>query len=490
MSTEDWILLGFFVLFILAFGMTPLWTRLEEKRKWSGKPGPLYTPRLPFYFTTYLVLPAFLTTLFIIDGNWQELLMGEYAIPILVCVLYYGLLLLLRPVYRRFLRPESCAFLWTLCWLPFYFRRTRQLRHLSRWMITLPVPYPGSAWLWWPVTVWFIGFWCVLLWYMVSHICYRKWLFRESRQVCEGIVLEVFKKQRNIVSPHFDDISVWVSGRTRTPVSIGLFLHTTCIVLPEKDYTKEELELIFFHELVHISRRDSTTKLGMAFCTALMWFNPFVWIATKKCADDLELSCDEAVLYRRDSEARRQYAELLLQTTASEWGFTTCLSASAKALRYRLKGVMNPRKRIVGSAVSVILLFAVFMGIFCLGFRFQAEPASRLIFDDQDLSGCQEASIMDSWGLLGGESSPDISKPQQLIQYLAGMSLYPTVGRNDVRREDYVQISFLLSDISYHILMGERYMKVIKVSDDFETEYYYELEKQPDWEYICSCLEQ
>ena len=97
---------------------------------------------------------------------------------------------------------------------------------------------------------------------------------------------------------------------------------------------------------------------------------------------------------------------------------------------------------------------------------------------------------MDSWGLLGGESSPDISKPQQLIQYLAGMSLYPTVGRNDVRREDYVQISFLLSDISYHILMGERYMKVIKVSDDFETEYYYELEKQPDWEYICSCLEQ
>lgn len=49
---------------------------------------------------------------------------------------------------------------------------------------------------------------------------------------------------------------------------------------------------------------------------------------------------------------RRQYAELLLQTAGDERGFTTCLSATAGALRYRLRNIMTPGKKRTGAILS------------------------------------------------------------------------------------------------------------------------------------------
>ena len=50
----------------------------------------------------------------------------------------------------------------------------------------------------------------------------------------------------------------------------------------------------------------------------------------------------ETVLLDADSSVKRQYAGLLLKTAGDERGFTTCLSASAGALRYRLKRPEGP----------------------------------------------------------------------------------------------------------------------------------------------------
>ena len=63
-------------------------------------------------------------------------------------------------------------------------------------------------------------------------------------------------------------------------------------------------------------------------------------VAARKSADDLELSCDETVLAGEDSGSRKRYAELILKTAGDERGFTTCLSATATALRYRLKNII------------------------------------------------------------------------------------------------------------------------------------------------------
>ena len=67
-----------------------------------------------------------------------------------------------------------------------------------------------------------------------------------------------------------------------------------------------------------------------------------MWMAMERSAQDMELSCDETVLLEADDVTRRRYAGLLLATAGDSRGFTTCLSASASALRYRLRNVSIP----------------------------------------------------------------------------------------------------------------------------------------------------
>ena len=92
--------------------------------------------------------------------------------------------------------------------------------------------------------------------------------------------------------------------------------------------------------------------------------HPLVWPAIKKAEDDLELSCDEIVLKDAGSEERKKYAKLLLTTAGNASGFTTCLSASARTLRYRMKATIGSRKKRLGIALLFIVMAA---SVFCTG---------------------------------------------------------------------------------------------------------------------------
>ena len=87
--------------------------------------------------------------------------------------------------------------------------------------------------------------------------------------------------------------------------STNLFL----TVLPTNHYTLDELQLIFRHELRHIQRQDGDTKAFLAFYRAFCWFNPLVWMASKKASEDIELSCDEMVLYNADEAKERAQSQ-------------------------------------------------------------------------------------------------------------------------------------------------------------------------------------
>ena len=123
--------------------------------------------------------------------------------------------------------------------------------------------------------------------------------------------------------PLYRSAEVW------TPLTIGLFAGARVVVLPERDYTDEELRLVLTHEAVHIARCDAASKLALVSVTALFWFDPLVWLAMRRSADDIELSCDESVTLGADEAERRRYADLILSSAGDERGFTTCLSARA-----------------------------------------------------------------------------------------------------------------------------------------------------------------
>ena len=58
----------------------------------------------------------------------------------------------------------------------------------------------------------------------------------------------------------------------------------------------EELEAIVRHEMSHIAHRHSVERLAMESMKALLWWNPFVWIAARRLTEAEEFEADSDVL--------------------------------------------------------------------------------------------------------------------------------------------------------------------------------------------------
>lgn len=96
-----------------------------------------------------------------------------------------------------------------------------------------------------------------------------------------------------------------------SPMTHGLLLPV--ILLPEDlDPACPEAVFALEHEYVHVRRWDSLWKLLLTLALAVHWFNPAVWLMWFLASQDLELSCDEAVLRRLGSHRRREYADALV----------------------------------------------------------------------------------------------------------------------------------------------------------------------------------
>ena len=107
----------------------------------------------------------------------------------------------------------------------------------------------------------------------------------------------------------------------------------------------------------------------------------------RKAADDLERSCDEIVTENMDSSKRKAYAHLLLDSAAPGRGFTTCLSAAAGTLHYRLQSVLKPRKPYLGTG---ILMVSLFICVMCFGMisisDMKGDLTSILLQPDTDIN--------------------------------------------------------------------------------------------------------
>lgn len=337
--------------------------------------------------------------------NRTQKLMPHMISLALEIAAYFTLLLLLLPLLRKAFRPSTVATLW---FLPNTLALALYLRLFpSEPTAVLLIP---ADFTWWPFIVWGLGFLVVMAIAVCRHLAFRRELLRYAKPVTDPAILTVWQEElhalgldsgkrgtklirsthvsvaranlmTDLVSLNCSDESIPKEARevmhdedfdpplpllrspaTATPLSIGILASTTRVVLPQQNYTPDELRLILRHELTHIYRGDAGTKLFLTFCLAVCWFNPLMWIAMRKCAEDLELGCDELVLTDADNATREAYARLVLRTAGDERGFTTCLSVRAKSLRYRLRGIVSRRRKLTGGLLIGLLTAALLLG--------------------------------------------------------------------------------------------------------------------------------
>lgn len=295
--------------------------------------------------------------------------------------LYYVILMCLLPFLRRHISARACAVLWLI---PNYLYFTAMdYMEVPRPLIVIHAP---GNWIWILFGVWLAGFAAVLLWNIVSHVRFRRQVLNGSHPVTDRAVLELWRKEIDAARIKKKSFQLVVSPGASSPLTVGLFRRRMKVVLPERAYSQDELRLIFRHEIVHIGREDNWSKFFLMFCTAMCWFNPLMWAAMRRSADDMELSCDETVLLQADEEKRRQYAGLLLSAAGDERGFTTCLSAAASSMRYRLKSIVNPRKRHSGAIVVGLTFFVLCMTCGYVALAYGDNTGEDVLFQHQDHS--------------------------------------------------------------------------------------------------------
>ena len=150
---------------------------------------------------------------------------------------------------------------------------------------------------------------------------------------------------------------VYMLKNLEMPFVCGLFRPR--VYLPE-DLTEEEREYILLHEEIHIRRGDPITRtLGYA-ALCLHWFNPFVWLAWRLSARDMERSCDEAVIGRLGQEKKKAYSRSLLAFASGK------RRASGMPLAFgegdtgsRIRNILRYRKPAFAVACTVTVICAV-----------------------------------------------------------------------------------------------------------------------------------
>ncbi|MES2288139.1 MAG: M56 family metallopeptidase [Pseudomonadota bacterium] len=106
-----------------------------------------------------------------------------------------------------------------------------------------------------------------------------------------------------------------VSPELVSPVSWGLF-RPTILVGESASTGRDDAEAIIAHELAHVARFDWMKLLLARVATALLWFNPFVWMLARRCHQLREEAADDAVL--RSDVSGTDYAQLLVSAARHE----------------------------------------------------------------------------------------------------------------------------------------------------------------------------
>lgn len=162
------------------------------------------------------------------------------------------------------------------------------------------------------------------------------------------------------------------------PMGIGLIKKR--ILLPSRDYAKEELYYILLHECTHFLNKDLAVKMMVHLLRCLFWWNPIIYLLEKDLAQVLEIKCDLSVINTLSGKQCIRYLEVLLDQfkNVPSRKIIPFSSGNVTALfNHKNKSAMGERFRYIQDylskskkTVSQIFIITVFLLMFLFSYLF------------------------------------------------------------------------------------------------------------------------
>lgn len=193
-------------------------------------------------------------------------------------------------------------------------------------------------------TLWLAGIAFLLLRMLVAGIRLRR--LSQSAVIPSKRIRELF--QTAATGTKTGSISLHLSDEVTSPFSHGLARPAVFLPLSAEDWSDEELDMIFRHELAHVKRRDGIAVLLSRLFLAVNWINPLAWVANHFAIRFREEACDESVLAAGHSPTA--YAEMLFRQASkkNDRFLQTCATAMAETgtIEQRIQMILKPSRSI------------------------------------------------------------------------------------------------------------------------------------------------
>ncbi len=202
--------------------------------------------------------------------------------------------------------------------------------------------------------IWVIGALACAMFFLVTHLRCRK-EYKTALPIDNEYIRQWLSEH-----PTRRKVQIRQSDEIAAPLTYGIF--RPVVLLPKTtDWTDEtRLQYILAHEFVHIRRFDTLAKLLLAAALCAHWFNPFVWVMYVLANRDIELSCDETVVWTFGETMKSAYALTLIGLEEKKSRLSPLVNNFSKnSIEERIVSIMKVRKN---SIVNTMLSLGLVIG--------------------------------------------------------------------------------------------------------------------------------
>lgn len=249
-------------------------------------------------------------------------------------------------------------------------------------------------------------------------------------------IISLLKMKRRLDDANFYKDNIYKAENIDSPFVIGLFQPK--IYLPTSLSEYEE-EYIVLHESTHIKRFDHIIRFISYLVLCIHWFNPLVWIAFWISGEDMEMSCDEAVISQLGQNVKKDYSQSLLNLTTGKRKLSmTPLAFGEGETKGRIKNIIKfkePKFYII--IIALIILAVAFIGLMTNPKRdskYYAKEFLEIVTQPEDLES---------------------TKYVRDVFYSGGISQYSMEDYSDSLKKDY---GYLMTDRAYDNAVSNRFI--------------------------------